>query len=348
MNEVAGRNEPDDNAPSLKARASKGGRARAEKLSPEERSLASRDAAEARWGRVMDATHQGELIIGDLRLECAVLEDGERLISQGTMLAALGRAPTMGRREVTGGRPPFLSAANLRPYISKELMDLWEPVRYRTAVTSARSSGYHAEVLPMVCEVYLDAERDGVALLSQSNAVRAAGILFRGLARVGIIALVDEATGFQEVRARSELQTILEAYVSGEFRQWIATFPDEFFQQVYRLQGWEYRPGTSKRSPYVGKLINHYIYEQLPPGVLPELQRLNPRPPGGSRARKHHQHLTPSTGSVHLDRQIVSVTTLMRIARDQRDFEDLFERAYPPPQGRLPLYVEVDGQTRAV
>lgn len=55
--------------------------------------------------------------------------------------------------------------------------------------------------------------------------------LVRSLAKVGIIALVDEATGFQEIRARNELQRILE------------------------------------RTPYVGKLINKYIYEQLPPGV---------------------------------------------------------------------------------
>jgi len=65
--------------------------------------------------------------------------------------------------------------------------------------------------------------------------------LIRGLARVGIIALVDEATGYQEVRARQELQRILEAYVQAELRPWIKTFPDEFFKEIYRLQGWEIR-----------------------------------------------------------------------------------------------------------
>lgn len=152
---------------------------------------------------------------------------------------------------------------------------------------------------------------------------------------------MDEATGYQETRARDELQVILEKYVHEEFRKWVSTFPDEFFAQIYRLQGWEFKPGTSKRTPLVGKLVNKYIYDQLPPGVHEELRRVNPKTEKGYRKRKHHQHLTADTGHVHLDRQISTVTTLMRIAKDKRDFEDLFERAFPPAQGRLPLIIEV-------
>lgn len=322
--------------------ASKGGQTRAARLSPDERSRAARDAAEARWGRsVANATHAGVLLIGDKRIECAVLDDETRMVSQGTVLAALDRAPTMGRREVTEGRPPFLSAANLRPFISRELVDLYEPVQYRLPYNGARSVGYRAEILPMVCEVYLDARNENVLLHNQHGAAKAAEVLIRGLARVGIIALVDEATGYQEVRARQELQRILEAYVQAEFRPWVRRFPDDFFREIYRLQGWEFRPGTSKRSPYVGKLIKHYVYEQLPDGVLVELERMNPANEKGHRARKHHQHLTASTGNAHLDRQISTVTTLMRIARDRDEFEDLFERAFPPAQEKLPLKIEV-------
>jgi hypothetical protein len=247
----------------------------------------------------------------------------------------------MGRRDSTDGRPPFLSAANLKPFISQELIDIWEPIEYRQPGHTIRSVGYRAEILPLVCEVYLDARQEGVLLQSQQAAVHAAELLLRGLARVGVIALIDEATGYQEVRAKYELQKILEAYVQAEFRAWVRTFPTEFFREVYRLQGWEFKPGTSKRTPYVGKLIKHYIYEQLPDGVLAELERLNPSNANGNRPRKHHQHLTDGTGNAHLDRQISTVTTLMRIARDQREFEDLFERAFPPPQERLPLIVEV-------
>ncbi len=321
--------------------ASKGGRARAARLSSDERSRVARDAAEARWGRsVASATHEGELIIGDKRIECAVLDDGTRVISQGTVLTALDRAPTMGRRDRTEGRPPFLSAANLQPFIGGELTELYEPIEYRPS-RGRRSVGYRAEILPLICEVYLDARNEGVLLSTQQSTAKAAEILIRGLARVGIVALVDEATGYQEVRARQELQRILEAYVQAEFRPWVRRFPNDFFREIYRLQGWEFRPGTSKRTPQVGKLIRHYVYEQLPECVLEELDKMNPTNDKGQRPRKHHQHLTEGTGNTHLDRQISTVTTLMRIARDREEFEDLFERAFPPPQPKLPLVIEV-------
>jgi len=323
--------------------ASKGGTARARKLTPDERSASARRAAEARWGKsIMEATHTGQLKIGNMLIECAVLEDGRRVVNQGTVLAALGRAPTMGRRETTDNRAPFLSARNIRPYVSPELAELETPIQYRIPQTGARNVGYQAEILPMVCEVYLDARRDGVLQHTQERAAQAAEILIRGLARVGIIALVDEATGYQEVRARQELQRILEAYVAAEFRPWVKTFPDELFRDIYRLQGWEFKPGTSKRTPMVGKLIKHYIYEQLPPGVLQELERVNPTNEMGRRARKHHQHLTADTGNAHLDKQITSVMMLMRIARSRAEFEELFERAFPPPQERLPLVIDLD------
>ncbi len=96
----------------------------------------------------------------------------------------------------------------------------------------SRSIGDRAEILPVLCEVYLGARHEGVTVPSQLPAAKAAEILIRGFARVGIIALVYEATGYQEVRARYELQAILEAYVRPEFRKWLKAFPDDFFRDV--------------------------------------------------------------------------------------------------------------------
>lgn len=314
-----------------------GGRARAERLPAEERSEIARRAANARWGTaVLPATHVGELQIGDRRISCAVLEDGTRVINQGTMLTALGRS----RRPRGGDDGTQLFAANLRRYISPEVTGaISNPIKY-IAPGGARSLGYPAEILPEICEIYLAAKEDRALLKAQEPAAAAAGILVRGLARVGIVALVDEATGYQEVRARQELQRILEAYVQAELRPWLKTFPDEFFREIYRLQGWEYKPGTSKRTPYVGKLVNKYIYQQLAPGVLEELRSRNPRTAKGYRAYKHFQFLTADTGNPHLDKQISTVTTLMRISRSKQEFEDYFDRAFPPPQERLPLVIE--------
>jgi len=322
--------------------ASTGGRARANALSPEQRSAIAQEAARARWGtKEIDAPHEGTLVIGDLEIKCAVTTDGTRLVNQETFLRALGRDPRP--KGGTGSRssalPAVISAQNLQPFISGELRAMAVPITYRPS-TGSKVQGFKAETLPEICDVYLDARAAGVLHHLQAPVAEAAEILMRGLARVGIIALIDEATGYQETRARRELQKILEAYIVAELRPWTKMFPDEFFEQIYRLQGWDYKPGTAKRTPYVGKLINHYIYEQLPPGVLDELREKNPRRESGYRARKHHQFLTAQTGSPHLDRQIATVATLMRISGSRAEFEDLFERAFPPPQGRLPLVVE--------
>lgn len=329
----------------LVALARKGGIARAHRLSPDERSEISRRAAAARWGTVHVAYHTGTLQIGDIPISAAVLDDQTRLLSQATVLTALGRNPQKSRRSRGGSddlRAPFLVANNLQPFISDELRELVEPIAFRVAGEgNTKSWGYRAEMLPLVCWVYLDARAAGKLTVKQEAVAHAAEVLARGLARVGIIALVDEATGYQEVRARDELTRILEMYVQAEFRPWLKTFPDDFFREVYRLQGWEYKPGTSRRTPYVGKLVNKYVYEQLPTGVLDELRRLNPRTDKGYRARKHHQFLTDGTGNNHLDKQIVSTLTLMRAAESKQQFEDLFERVYPPAQPRLPLYVDV-------
>lgn len=326
--------------------ASAGGTARAARLSPEERSAIAQEAAAARWGNAaVPAPDNGDLQIGDRAIKCAVTEDGTRLISQESFLTALGRAPkAKGGTGVRGSRvPAFLSASNLQPYISRELQEMADPILYAPR-TGGRAFGYRAELLPLVCEVYLDARADGRLLKSQEPAAKAAEILARGLMRVGIIALIDEATGYQETRARNELQKILEAYVKAELRPWLKTFPDEFFKEIYRLQGWEYKPGTSKRTPYVGKLVNKYVYEQLPPGVLDKLRELNPRSPRGYRPHKFFQFLTADTGNPHLDKQISTVTTLMRISNNKTEFEDLFERAFPPVEPRLPLVVDVEDE----
>lgn len=327
--------------------ASRGGVVRAERLTPEQRSESARIAAEARWGKsILEATHSGTILIGDATIECAVLDDGTRVLSQSTVLMSLGRVPDKSRRGPgIEKRAPFLSAANLQPFILPELRDLDQPVKYRLPGISSVMTGYRAEILPRTCTMYLDAEAAGALTAKQYPTATAAKILIRGLAEVGIIGLVDEATGYQEVRARQELQQILQAYVRAEFRPWVKRFPDEFFREIYRLREWEFRPGTAKRTPFVGKLVRHYIYEQLPQGVIDELERLNPLDDRGRRPKRHHQYLTADTGHPHLDKQISTVTTLMRVSANQEEFEVLFERAFPPVNPRLPFIVEMPPRT---
>lgn len=339
----------------LRDRAKKGGLARANKLSQDELSESARNAAAARWAdaTLPKATHSGEIIINGRRIACAVLQNGKRVLTQETFLTAIGRAAKAkagtGSVRLVDGLPPFLVAENLKPFVSDELRQSTTPIVFRTPKGS-RAFGYDALLLPMVCEVYVNARDEGKLLKGQEHIAEACYVLMKGLARLGIIALVDEATGYQEQRAKDELAKILEAYVQEEYRRWTRKFPEEFFRQIYRIHNWPYRPGNAKRTPFIGHLINKYVYGELPPGVLDELRRVNPVTENGYRKRKHFQHLSADTGNEHLDRQISAVITLMRISDDKQELERVFAKAFGKPavpvQQRLPLVVN-EGATTA-
>lgn len=329
--------------------AAKGGKVRAQRLSVEQRREIGRQGADERWG-IPRATHTGSIEINGRTIFCCVLSDERRLLTQETFMTSIGRAPKAkgktGSVRMTSSAgsaddlPPFL-AENLRPFVTSRVLELAKPIVFRTAAGN-KAFGYDARLLPMIGDVYLKARDAGAILPAQRHIVDVCDRLIRALAGVAMIALVDEATGYQEERDRNDLRKILKAYIHEELQPWIPRFSDEFFAQTYRLHSWEYRPGNAKRYPYVGKWINRVIYEQLPPGVLPKLQELNPVNDNGHRKHKHHQFLTEDTGNVHLDRQISSVTMLMRISNDKEQFEELFAKAFSkePIQQRLPLVLE--------
>ena len=153
----------------------------------------------------------------------------------------------------------------------------------------------------------------------------------RGLARTGIVALVDDATGYTKVRAREELQAILAAYIAPELLPWSQRFPQSFYEELHRVRGWRYAAGSNKRNHYVGRLTNELIYKQLPDGVLDELRAKNPRDPEkGRRKYTHHRFLTDDVGNPHLEKQIVAVTTLLSVSDDWQEFLKLFAKKFRP------------------
>jgi hypothetical protein len=188
----------------------------------------------------------------------------------------------------------------------------------------------NANLIPEICEIWLKARDAGVLQPSQEAIARKADALMRALVRVAIIALVDEATGYQEVRDRDELHRILAAYINQDMLPWSQRFPTDFYQELFRLKGWPYNPPSLKRPQIVGKITNDLIYAKLPEGVLKDLREKNPVVSGGRRRYKHHQFLTSDIGNPHLEKQVAAVTTLMRVSNTWQGFMRLFEKAYPP------------------
>jgi len=327
-----------------KARAGQlGALARKENLSPSRRTEIAMDAAAARWGGdIPRALVEGSMEIGGVAIDCAVIEGGTRLINQESFLRAIGRSrsPKGGTgsafMDMVDDLPPFLAADNLKPFITDELRQSTAPILYRTPV-GKRAFGYNALLLQHVCDVYLRLKMEGRPTHMQDHVIKAAYNLMRGFSQIGIIALVDKATGYDERTNRDELIKILEMYIAPELVPWAKRFSSDFFRELYRLRDWVYT-GSSKRTPFVGKLINKYIYDQLPPGVHDEIKRRNPVTESGRRKHKNYWFLTGDTGIPHLDAQIRSVTMLMRISDTQEEFETLFDRAFSA-QRRLPLVV---------
>jgi hypothetical protein len=288
--------------------------------------------------KVPKATHEGDLNIGGTTIHAAVLEDGTRVLSERGMMAALGgkRGGSHWQRKNRGAEggdlPVYVSASNLAPFITEDLRTKLEaPLVYRTLEGGNPANGVRADALPAICDVWLKArDTPGALHHTQAHIAVQADILMRGLAHVGITALVDEATGYQEDRDRQDLQRILEAYISKELLPWTKQFPDEFYREMFRLRGWRWSPVSVKRPGYVGKLTNKLVYEKLPRGVLEELRERNPRDPGKKRRRHlHHQFLTDDVGHPHLGRHLAAVVALMRAAPDWRTFERMFARAFP-------------------
>jgi len=279
------------------------------------------------------ASHAGTLKIAGREIACAVLADGKRVLTQDAFLSAIGRSPKgKGGQIVTSadGLPPFVAAENLRPFISEELKQATAPYIYRTP-SGSNAYGYDALLLPMVCEVYLTAKDAQKTTRQQAHIVRACELLMRGLAHVGIIALVDEATGFQQIRDRDALQAILDAYLRKELAVWAKRFPDEFYQQIFRLRGWQWKGMKINRPQIVAKYTTDLVYERLAPHILEELETRNPKNSRGNREAKHHQWLTEDVGHPALAQHIYALLGLMRVSadRDWHGFYDMVQRAFP-------------------
>jgi len=272
------------------------------------------------------ATHKGILTIADLEIPCFVLEDGTRVISGRGLTAAIGmkgrgqgaaRISALLRRK--GSPDNDLVLAIETPF----LFDGGGPVL---------THGYEAEVLVRLCEEILDAKD---AKLLETEEERRYGhacyILTRALAKVGIVALVDEATGYQEVRDRLALQAILDRYLRRELAAWAKCFPDEFYQQIFRLRGWEWKGIKVNRPQAVAHYTKDLVYERLAPGILKELEERNPKTQSGRRKSKHHQWLTEDVGHPALAQHLYALIGFQRVcgigAWDQ--FYEMVQRAFP-------------------
>ncbi|NKC33844.1 P63C domain-containing protein [Falsiroseomonas selenitidurans] len=217
------------------------------------------------------------------------------------------------------------------------------PIRFAHPSGGNLAYGYPATILADICDAVLVARQANALQKQQAHIAEQCEILVRGFARVGIIALVDEATGYQEVRDRKALEEILNKYISEEFRKWTKTFPDEYFSNIFRLRGWKAASTPTARPGALAQYTNDIVYARLAPGVLEELQNLNPTDGHGRRKKKLFQHLTGDYGHPKLKKHLDDVVVIMQAAASWQEFRKLLERVKPRVNvpGQLPLAPDI-------
>lgn len=316
----------------------KGGAARAKALPPERRQEIGRKAAVTRWANAKDipkADYSGEVRIGELVFPCSVLSDGTRILTQSDFMAGMGMyysgwvSQNRPEEDAAADVPQFLSFKSLKPFVEKHLGDLQSiTVSYRTERGNV-ARGIKAEIIPKICDVWLDAEDAGKLGSRQKQIAQKAKLIMRALAHTAIVALVDEATGYQRVRASDALQKILQNFIAKELQPWVPTFPEEFYEHLFRLRGLQYPKDTIKRPQYFGHLTNDIVYRRLAPAVLEELKRTTPKTPSGRLKHHLHRKLTPDIGHPKLRERLSSVTTIMKLSNDYDDFTKKLDRIHP-------------------
>lgn len=294
--------------------------------------------------KVLKITHDGELTIGDMEIPCYVLEDGQRVVSGRGVQDLLRLTDDKTSRSLPGSRLKRLfNYRAFKPIFANKLdPDQFQITKCKKGQTLVH--GFSGPLLIDLCDAIIEVKNTPHLKLTvrQQIIAKQAEIIIRTVAKVGIIALIDEATGYQEVRDRLALQKILDKYLKDEWAKWTKTFPNEFYKHLFRLKGLPYPPSeSSKRPRYVGHWTNDIIYSRLAPGVLTELKKKNPSDlPGKRRKRKFFQYLTEDIGDPVLKELLMKVIFLMRGCNRWSEFKRILERSAQKYGDTIPLELD--------
>lgn len=313
----------------------KGGKARALALPAKRRSEIGKSGAAARWAEIRTAKYGDDdhpLWLGDVAVLCYVLDDESRVISQ------RGFFESLGLRNSGTALERLIKHTRLDQYLNPEVLkELRNPVRMRQPRGGPSAYSFDGPLLIDVCNAILTSfENGGVDKAYTPVAVRA-HVIVRAVAKVGIVALIDEATGYEKKRAANSLAEILEAFIAKELQPWVKTFPDEYYSELFRLRNMPFPSGTVKRPQFFGHLTNDIIYRRLAPGVLEELKRVAPKNAKGRRSNKLFQMLSASWGYRKLLEHMGAVITMMQLSTKYEDFKKTLDRLRPPYGSTLPL-----------
>lgn len=277
------------------------------------------------------ATHQGQMPVGNLLLDCYVLADGRRVFHKRGMAKALGM--------VSAGGNAFMktmSRKGLGSALPEKLREqIANPINFKP-LTQDLAHGYDADILVNVAKAIVAADKAGLLTKAQQKLAIQAQVLINAFAKVGVVALIDEATGYQQIRNPEALRLLVQQYVDEEMRQWEKEFPDAFYDEINRMYGNKALKQTKtgivvqNRPQHIAGFTRSYVYEPLENGeVLKELDRVNPVvDKKGTRKHRFHQHLKAGFGIEKLRRQVQEILTLVSVSDSVAQFKKLFAKRF--------------------
>ncbi len=287
------------------------------------------------------ATHWGELAVGDGEspIPCYVLSNGQRVFSlKGVVVNLIG---------TEGGQlAEYIKVQSLRPYLPEDLIpaeDATIPalVKFDTGGTGFTQFawGFPVERFMDLCAAYSDAlqahlVRGNVLTVRQLQIANQAVGFLRACAKTGIIALVDEATGYQYERAHDALQLKYKVFLEEEMRKWEKTFPDQLWVEFGRLTKWT--GGIHQRPKYWGKLVMELVYGYLDADVAKWLKENAPKPIHG---QNYHQWLSSQYGLKKLTEHIWMVVGMASACQTMPELRQKMAERFGREAIQLTMYL---------
>lgn len=234
------------------------------------------------------------------------------------------------REVVRALSPTGRESGNLQRYLDRnplasESLLAESPVEFEVVLDNGARKGAlgrEVTVLIEICDKFLEARDKNLLKAAQMPVAVQAEIIMRSCAKVGIIALVDEATGFEKVKKRNDLQLKIQAFIADEIQEWARMFPEEFWFELARLEGVRYSPGS--RPLRWGKYVMMFVYDAIDPEIGKELRKRNPNP----RFLSNHHQWFKQFGRQRVDVQVQSVLTIMKLCHDMTDFKAKFAHVF--------------------
>lgn len=264
--------------------------------------------------KIRKVKYKGELDLAGYKIPCYVLEDGTRILSSRGMQEAL-KMVDEGDKKVSGKRlGRYLEQKSLQPFIYKgKRLGHYDPIICYDG--EKKINGFEATRLLDFSDGMLEARKSMPLSPRQIIIAEQCEVIIRAIAKVGIIALVDEATGYQYERERFELQKILKLFVlKGRlFLKWRETFSLDYYKELFGVYDIPFTAENIKRKPrFIGWLTTELVYKNLPEGeeILKKIKSRTPKTPKGYYSKKLWQSLTKKVGRETLIDVIATVRTL--------------------------------------